>query len=86
MVLHLALLAAVIAFFASIVYINLRVHIATMRTRVNQDPFPLQGATRQQALAKIEQWEAQRKKLGPIAVSLIGAAIGLAMLFPSAFR
>lgn len=58
----------VMAVYALISHMSLCLHISKMKQAIKSEPFALEGVTRGQAHAKVLEWEAQKKRLLPMAI------------------
>jgi hypothetical protein len=66
----LVCIAGVVSTFALVSHASLCVHIKHMKSAIESEPFALTGITRREASAQLLEWEAQKKRLLPIAILL----------------
>ncbi|WP_322046596.1 hypothetical protein [Paraburkholderia sp. J67] len=54
--------------YATISYASLCLHIRKMTEAIQSEVFPLKGVSRVEASAQLREWDAQRKRLLPMAI------------------
>ncbi|QGZ58320.1 hypothetical protein [Paraburkholderia acidiphila] len=78
-----ACIVGAIGTYALICLASLCVHIRAMKKAIGSEPFALKGVTRCDARARLREWEAQKKRLLPMAILLALWVIVLSSLSAS---